>query len=49
MSRMTRKSHELRWFCSCCSIDSSRSPVVKHMAKRREERRWIREAREETK
>jgi urocanate hydratase len=48
---MLRASREFRWACRCCSIDSDRSRVSKrimeHMARRREERRWVREAREE--
>ncbi|MFD5504616.1 hypothetical protein ACFWJS_33735 [Streptomyces sp. NPDC127061] len=52
MSALLRKSRELRWYCSCCSMDSAGGRIAKRMvkrtAKRREERRWVREAREET-
>ncbi|MGI5404150.1 hypothetical protein ACQEVG_32810 [Streptomyces sp. CA-135486] len=51
MSGMVRKSRELRWMCWCCSMDRYPGKVarrmVKRTAKRREERRWIREAQEE--
>lgn len=52
MSALVRKSRTLRWLCWCCSMDSAGGRVnrrlVKRMAKRREERQWIKEAREET-
>lgn len=55
---MIRRSRELGWkYCRCCSFDtqSTRSPrraavarrVVRRIAKRREQRRWVRESREE--
>jgi hypothetical protein len=53
MARMLRKTRELRWWCVCCSMDrpgrrkGNARRMVKHMARRREERRWIREARDD--
>ncbi|MFD3952206.1 hypothetical protein ACFWRC_19545 [Streptomyces albidoflavus] len=51
MSTLVRKSRTLRWLCRCCSMDSAGGRInrrlVKRMAKRREERQWIKDAREE--
>lgn len=57
---MLRRSRTLRWYCACCSMDPPSSlrgggqsirrarRLVKHIAKRREERVWRREAGEDS-
>ncbi len=59
MARMMRKTREFRWQCACCSIDpptrvagkgkrrSVNRRIMRHLARRREERRWVREARDD--